>query len=39
MKKILVTYATNAGSTAEVALTIGEEIRKSGAQVYCRSKT
>jgi menaquinone-dependent protoporphyrinogen oxidase len=33
MKKILVTYATNAGSTAEVALTIGEEIRKSGAQV------
>lgn len=33
MKRILVTYATMAGSTAEVAQVIGEEIAKSGAQV------
>jgi menaquinone-dependent protoporphyrinogen oxidase len=33
MKKFLVAYATNAGSTAEVAEAIGEELRKSGAQV------
>lgn len=33
MKKILVTYATFAGSTAEVARVVGEEIGKSGAQV------
>ncbi len=33
MKKILVTYATMAGSTADVAKTVGEEIAKSGAQV------
>ena len=33
MKKILVAYATMAGSTADVAKTVGEEIAKSGAQV------
>ncbi|HLA97916.1 MAG TPA: flavodoxin domain-containing protein, partial [Anaerolineales bacterium] len=33
MKKILVTYATMAGSTAEVAQVVGEEIARSGAQV------
>jgi menaquinone-dependent protoporphyrinogen oxidase len=33
MNKILVTYATNSGSTAEVAKAIMEEIQKSGAQV------
>jgi menaquinone-dependent protoporphyrinogen IX oxidase len=33
MKKILVTYATFAGSTVDVARTVGEEIAKSGAQV------
>ena len=33
MKRILVTYATMAGSTAEVAQAIGEEMAKSGAQV------
>ena len=32
MDKILVTYASNSGSTAEVAKAIMEEIRKSGAQ-------
>jgi menaquinone-dependent protoporphyrinogen oxidase len=31
--KILVAYATMAGSTAEVAQAVGEEIRKSGAVV------
>ncbi len=36
-KKILVAYSTNAGSTAEVAKTIGEEIGKSGAEVDVRS--
>ena len=33
MNKILVTYATMAGSTAEVAQAVGEEIAKSGFQV------
>lgn len=33
MKKILVAYATMAGSTADVARVVGEEIAKSGAQV------
>ena len=33
MNKILVTYATMAGSTAEVAQAVGEEIAKSGLQV------
>lgn len=33
MKRILVTYATMAGSTADVAKTVAEEIAKSGAQV------
>ena len=33
MKRILVTYATMAGSTAEVARVVGEEIAKSDVQV------
>lgn len=33
MSTILVTYATMAGSTAEVAQAVGEEISKSGLQV------
>lgn len=33
VKKILVTYATMAGSTAEVAHAVGEEIAESGLQV------
>ena len=33
MNKILVTYATNSGSTAEVAKSIMQEMQKSGAQV------
>jgi menaquinone-dependent protoporphyrinogen IX oxidase len=33
MNKILVTYATNSGTTAEVAKAIMEEIRKSGTKV------
>jgi menaquinone-dependent protoporphyrinogen oxidase len=33
MKKILVVYTTNSGSTEEVAQAIGEEIRRGGAQV------
>ena len=33
MNKILVTYATNAGTTAEVAKAVMEELQKSGSQV------
>jgi menaquinone-dependent protoporphyrinogen oxidase len=33
MKKILVTYSTFSGSTADVARAVGEEIAKSGLQV------
>jgi menaquinone-dependent protoporphyrinogen oxidase len=33
MNRILVAYATMAGSTAEVAQVVGEEIARSGAQV------
>jgi menaquinone-dependent protoporphyrinogen oxidase len=33
MNKILVIYATNSGSTAEVAKAVMEELQKSGAQV------
>ena len=33
MKRILVTYATMAGSTGDVARAVGEEIAKSGVQV------
>jgi menaquinone-dependent protoporphyrinogen oxidase len=33
MTKILVTYATKGGSTAEVAEAIGQSLRKTGAQV------
>ncbi len=33
MDKILVTYATNSGSTSEVAKAVMEELQKSGAQV------
>ena len=33
MKRILVTYATMAGSTTDVAQAVGEEIAKSGLQV------
>jgi menaquinone-dependent protoporphyrinogen IX oxidase len=33
MNKILVAYATFAGSTSEVARVVGEEIARSGAQV------
>lgn len=33
MKRILVTYATMAGSTEDVAKAVGEEIARSGAQV------
>jgi len=33
MKRILVAYATMAGSTAEVARVVGEEIARSGIQV------
>ena len=36
MNRILVAYATMAGSTGEVAQTVGEEIAKSGLQVDIR---
>lgn len=32
-KKILVTYATNSGTTTDVARTVGEEIQQAGATV------
>jgi menaquinone-dependent protoporphyrinogen oxidase len=37
MQKILVAYATNSGTTVDVAHAIGEEIQKSGAQVDVQS--
>jgi len=36
MRRILVTYATNAGSTAEVARAVGHGLGKDGAQVEVR---
>ncbi|MCU0503967.1 MAG: hypothetical protein MUC51_19785 [Anaerolineae bacterium] len=36
MEKILVAYTTNAGTTEEVAVVIGEELGKQGAQVDLR---
>ena len=37
MKKVLIAYATNAGSTAKVAQVIGEELGRDSAQVQvCR---
>lgn len=33
MKRVLVAYSSNAGSTAEVAAVVGEELGKGGAQV------
>ena len=37
-KKILVAYTTNAGTTAEVAQAVGEELAKD-ARLYGRCKT
>jgi len=39
MKSVLIAYATNAGSTAQVAQVIGEELGKNGAQVQVRRLT
>lgn len=36
MKKVLVAYTTNSGSTEEVARTVAEELGKGGAQVDVR---
>lgn len=36
MVRVLVAYATNAGSTAEVAEAVGEELTRTGAQVEVR---
>jgi len=36
MKRVLIAYATNAGSTAQVAQVIGEELGKNGAQAQVR---
>ena len=37
MKKILVAYSTNSGSTVEVAQAVGDELVKAGAQVDVRT--
>ena len=37
MRKILVAYSTNAGSTVEVAQVVGDELVKAGAQVDVRT--
>ena len=37
MKKVLVTYCTNAGSTTEIAVKLAEELTALGHQVICQS--
>jgi menaquinone-dependent protoporphyrinogen IX oxidase len=37
MKKVLITYCTNAGSTAEIAAKLAEEFRAAGQDVTCES--
>jgi flavodoxin len=37
MKRILVAYATNAGSTVEVAQAVGKELGRNGTQVEVRA--